>query len=141
MRLPAANLARSSCLLLLVFPFLFAATAIAQDTSRARQGADTVLAMWKDYPGATPGRTPRWTYEQGVVLLGITHVWKKTGDQKYFNYIRQTLDHYVADDGTIRTYRAEEYNSTTSCWEEWCCCFIRERKPKISEGRRSVRSS
>ena len=83
---------------------------MAQDASRARQGADTVLAIWKDYPGATAGRTPRWTYEQGVVLLGITHVWKKTGDQKYFDYIRQTLDHYVADDGTIRTYRVEEYN-------------------------------
>ena len=110
MRLSAANLTRSSCLLLFVFPFLFAATAIAQDASRARQGADTVLAIWKDYPGATAGRTPRWTYEQGVVLLGITHVWKKTGDQKYFDYIRQTLDHYVADDGTIRTYRVEEYN-------------------------------
>ena len=110
MRLSFANITRSSCLLLFVFPFLFAATAIAQDASRARQGADTVLAIWKDYPGATAGRTPRWTYEQGVVLLGITHVWKKTGDQKYFDYIRQTLDHYVADDGTIRTYRVEEYN-------------------------------
>jgi unsaturated rhamnogalacturonyl hydrolase len=105
-----ANLTRSRCLLLLVFPFLFTATAVAQDVSRSRQGADTVLAIWKDYPGATAGRTPRWTYEQGVVLLGITHVWKKTGDQKYFDYIRQTLDHYVADDGTIRTYRVEEYN-------------------------------
>jgi unsaturated rhamnogalacturonyl hydrolase len=110
MRLSFANLTSSSCVLLFVFPFLFAATAIAQDASRARQGADTVLAIWKDYPGATAGRTPRWTYEQGVVLLGITHVWKKTGDQKYFDYIRQTLDHYVADDGTIRTYRVEEYN-------------------------------
>jgi unsaturated rhamnogalacturonyl hydrolase len=69
-----------------------------------------VLTIWKDYPGAAAGRTPRWTYEQGVVLLGITQVWKKTGDQKYFDYIKQTLDHYVADDGTIRTYRAEEYN-------------------------------
>jgi len=110
MRLSAANLTRSSCLLLLAFPFLFVANAIAQDASLSRQGADTVLTIWKDYPGATAGRTPRWTYEQGVVLLGITQVWKKTGDQKYFDYIRQTLDHYVADDGTIRTYRAEEYN-------------------------------
>lgn len=110
MRLSAAKLTRNICLLLLVFPSLFAANANAQGTSLSRQGADTVLTMWKDYPGATPERTPRWTYEQGVVLLGITHVWKNTGDQKYFYYIRQTLDHYVADDGTIRTYRVEEYN-------------------------------
>lgn len=76
----------------------------------SRRGADTVLTIWEDYPGATPGRTPRWTYEQGVVLLGIAHIWKNTGDQKYFDYIRQTMDHYVNDDGTIRTYRVEEYN-------------------------------
>lgn len=110
MRLPAANLTRSRFLLLLLFPFLLAATVVAQVASRSRPAADTVLTMWRDYPGATPGRAPRWTYEQGVVLLGIARVWKSTGDQKYFDYIRQTLDHYVADDGTIRTYRVEEYN-------------------------------
>lgn len=71
--------------------------------------ADTVITVWKDYPGATPGRPARWTYEQGVVLRGMAEAWKQTRDPRYFNYIQQTLDHYVAEDGTIRTYRPEEY--------------------------------
>jgi unsaturated rhamnogalacturonyl hydrolase len=94
--------------LVLLALFLFAVAINAQDMSR--RGADTVLTIWKDYPGATPERTPRWSYEQGVVLLGIAHIWKNTGDQKYFDYIRQTMDRYVNDDGTIRTYRVEEFN-------------------------------
>ncbi len=110
MKLPALNWIKTGVVLSLVLLFFFAAAIHAQDATRSRQGADTVLTMWKDYPGATPERSPRWTYEQGVVLLGIAHVWKSTGDRKYFDYIRQTLDHYVADDGTIRTYRVEEFN-------------------------------
>jgi unsaturated rhamnogalacturonyl hydrolase len=95
-----------------------------------------VLTIWKDYPGATAGRTPRWTYEQGVVLLGITQVWKKTGDQKYFDYIRQTLDHYVADDGTIRTYRAEEYNLDNVLLGRMLLLLYRETKAeKYRKGR------
>jgi unsaturated rhamnogalacturonyl hydrolase len=94
--------------LVLLALFLFAVAINAQDMSR--RGADTVLTIWKDYPGATPERTPRWSYEQGVVLLGIAHIWKNTGDQKYLDYIRQTMDRYVNDDGTIRTYRVEEFN-------------------------------
>jgi unsaturated rhamnogalacturonyl hydrolase len=80
-----------------------------QDPPLFRSVADTVLTIWKDYPGATPGRTPRWTYEQGVVLRGMEEAWTLTHDKRYYDYIQQTMDRYVADDGTIRTYRAEEY--------------------------------
>src|SRR5215831_15840404 len=52
-----------------------------------RSVADTVLTIWKDYPGAAPGRTPRWTYEQGVVLRGMEEAWKQTHDQRYYDNI------------------------------------------------------
>lgn len=76
----------------------------------AQRIADTVLTIWKDYPGAAPNRPARWSYEQGVVLKGIERVWDQTRERKYFDYIQHTMDQYVNDDGTIRTYRAEEYN-------------------------------
>ena len=106
---PVSNWIKTWFVLLFVL-LLFAGAINAQDGSVSRRGADTVLTIWRDYPGALPERTPRWTYEQGVVLLGIAHIWKNTGDQRYFDYIRQTMDRYVAEDGTIRTYRLEEYN-------------------------------
>lgn len=52
----------------------------------------------------------KWAYEWGVVLKGIERVWQRTGEQRYFDYIRQNVDHFVEADGTIGTYRAEEYN-------------------------------
>ncbi|MBN1135862.1 MAG: glycoside hydrolase family 88 protein [Anaerolineae bacterium] len=65
--------------------------------------ADTVMARH-------PLLSRRWHYEPGVVLLAMCHVWRKTGDQKYYDYIRSNIDEFVGPDGGIRTYRLEEYN-------------------------------
>jgi unsaturated rhamnogalacturonyl hydrolase len=82
----------------------------AQDRPWSVRVADSVMTRWKDYPGEVPGRPPRWSYEQGVVLKGIEQVWNASHDAKYFNYIQQTMDHYVNEDGTIRTYSVREFN-------------------------------
>jgi len=58
----------------------------------------------------TPRLNERWGYETGVALKGIEHVWKKTADTRYWQYIRDNMDPYVLPDGTIRTYNLEEYN-------------------------------
>jgi unsaturated rhamnogalacturonyl hydrolase len=36
--------------------------------------------------------------------------WYRTGDPKYFQYIQKQMDFYVQNDGTIRTYKREEFN-------------------------------
>ena len=51
-----------------------------------------------------------WTYDHGLVLKGIERVWINTGDRKYFKFIQDSMDHFVAGDGSIRTYTIEEYN-------------------------------
>ncbi len=58
----------------------------------------------------TPRLDERWGYETGVALKGIEHVWKKTDDDRYWQYIRDNMDPFVLPDGTIRTYCFEEYN-------------------------------
>ncbi len=52
----------------------------------------------------------RWRYEAGVVLSGLEHVWRVTGDARYWQYVRADMDFFVAPDGGIRTYRVDEYN-------------------------------
>jgi unsaturated rhamnogalacturonyl hydrolase len=52
----------------------------------------------------------RWHYEAGVMLSGIQQVWLKTGQSKYYDYIKASLDELVDHKGAIRTYRLEEYN-------------------------------
>jgi unsaturated rhamnogalacturonyl hydrolase len=71
--------------------------------------ADTVMTLWKDSVTES-GKPEKWSYEQAVVLKGIEGVWLSTGDGKYFNYIQHLIDRFVSDDGTIRTYKLEDYN-------------------------------
>jgi unsaturated rhamnogalacturonyl hydrolase len=51
-----------------------------------------------------------WNYEMGVVLTGIQRLWEITRDKKYRNYIQKIIDHFITEDGSIRTYNLEEYN-------------------------------
>lgn len=81
-----------------------------QSSSWSERMAATVMKLWKDSWSNDPARPERWSYEQGVALKGIESVWLNTGDGRYFNFIQQSLDRFVNDDGTIRTYRLDEYN-------------------------------
>lgn len=71
--------------------------------------ASTVMTVWKDSVSSDPSRE-RWGYEQGVLLKGVEAVWLNTGDGRYFNYIQRLTDKFIADDGTIKTYKQEDYN-------------------------------
>ena len=51
----------------------------------------------------------------GVVLKGMEDLWYKTGDAKYFNYMQKQVDVFVKDDGSIKTYKAEDFNIDNVC--------------------------
>ncbi|HEX8146473.1 MAG TPA: glycoside hydrolase family 88 protein [Pyrinomonadaceae bacterium] len=72
--------------------------------------ATTVMTLWPEAVKSDPSRPDRWTYEQGVALTGVEAVWLNTGEGRYFEYIKRVVDKFVADDGTIRTYKKDEYN-------------------------------
>src|ERR1044071_5431188 len=82
----------------------------AQSPSWSERMAATVMKLWKDSWSNDPSRPERWSYEQGVALKGMESVWVNTGDGKYFNFIQQSIDRFVNDDGTIKTYKLDEYN-------------------------------
>ncbi|MFP4979232.1 glycoside hydrolase family 105 protein [Paenibacillus sp. CN-4] len=56
------------------------------------------------------GYNQKWSYDYGVVLKGFELLWKRTGDAKYLEYIKDTMDHFVQEDGTVQKYRKDEYN-------------------------------
>src|SRR4051794_23982517 len=72
--------------------------------------AATVMSTWKDSMSMQEGRPVRWAYDQGVVLKGIEGLWLNTADKKYFDYIEKSMDHFVENDGSIRTYKSDDYN-------------------------------
>ena len=65
--------------------------------------ADTVLSKF-------PELRNRWAYDYGVVCKGIERVYEITGEEKYFQYIKSNMDHFLMEDGSIRYYDIEAYN-------------------------------
>ncbi|MBQ4537308.1 MAG: glycoside hydrolase family 88 protein [Lachnospiraceae bacterium] len=65
--------------------------------------ADTVLYKF-------PELRNRWAYDYGVVCKGLEQVYTLTGNEKYFQYIKDNMDHFVQEDGSIRYYEAEQFN-------------------------------
>ena len=87
--------------------------AILHDSEQhwAKRIADSFLARHPDcgtYDSASSNQ--QWNYEQGLMLVALLRMWQHTGDGKYFGFVRTNLDHFIAGDGTIRTYSASDYN-------------------------------
>ena len=73
------------------------------NTDYAKWMADSVIARETDL-------TSYWAYEFGLTLDGIFEVWRQTGEQKYFDYVKGCMDTFVQEDGSIRGYSVDEYN-------------------------------
>jgi unsaturated rhamnogalacturonyl hydrolase len=86
--------------------------AAAQTKSWSAELTKTMMTIWKDSTSAgdKEKKPARWGYDQGVVLKGVEGLWYKTGDARYFKYIQRSMDVFVTKEGTINTYKLEDYN-------------------------------
>lgn len=71
--------------------------------------ASTVMNTWKD-SFALDGKPAKWSYDMGVILKGMEGLWLNTGNPVYYNYIQKQMDVFVQEDGSIKSYRPDEYN-------------------------------
>ncbi|SDK63580.1 unsaturated rhamnogalacturonyl hydrolase [Catalinimonas alkaloidigena] len=72
--------------------------------------AESLMAKYPDSIVIGDKTYTRWDYEQGLVLEALRRVWRRTGDGKYYDYIKHDIDLFVQDDGTITTYDFESFN-------------------------------
>ena len=70
----------------------------------------TVMKTWPDSFLLEGDKMAKWRYDQGVILKGMEGIYHATGDVKWFDYIKKSMDVYVQEDGSIRGYRPDEYN-------------------------------
>ncbi|HXD31953.1 MAG TPA: glycoside hydrolase family 88 protein [Pyrinomonadaceae bacterium] len=82
----------------------------AQPKTLSERLADTAMTRWKDSWELDRTRTERWSYDQGVLMKGIEGVWYNTANADYFRFIQRSIDRFVNDDGSIKTYKLDEYN-------------------------------
>jgi unsaturated rhamnogalacturonyl hydrolase len=61
------------------------------------------------FHGGTNPRA-RWDYTTSLVGLSLVQLGAETGDRSFTEYGARTVESFVADDGTIRTYKMEDYN-------------------------------
>lgn len=73
--------------------------------------ADNFIRLYPDtaaYP--SEAKSYRWNYEQGLLYNGFINMTVVTGDKSYGNYVKKNVDYYIQPDGTIKTYRMDQFN-------------------------------
>lgn len=96
--------------LILLVAIVCGGAVYAQSSSSSERIAATAMKRWANSWETDPARTEKWSYEQGVLLKGVEDVWFNTADGKYFTFIQHSIDRFVNDDGTLKTYRLDDYN-------------------------------
>lgn len=81
----------------------------AQDLPWSQRTANAAMTRWPDGHTAPAGMPEKWNYELGTLLEGIDAVWLNTVDPRYYNYIKASVDQLVQPDGSIPTYKVDEY--------------------------------
>ncbi|KEO72640.1 glycoside hydrolase family 88/105 protein [Anditalea andensis] len=53
---------------------------------------------------------PKWEYTHGLVMMAMERVWQETGEEQYYQYIRNFTDFMINEEGEIKTYKKSDYN-------------------------------
>ncbi len=61
---------------------------------------------WKD--SGVDAKPAKWTYEQGLIWIGMMRLWYSTGNAQYYNYVKGQVDRLVDKDGNIETYKSKD---------------------------------
>ena len=61
------------------------------------------------------GKINGWNYIDGCMMIALLTLHRITGEERYYAFAENFLDHYVFEDGSIRGFREEEYNLDNIC--------------------------
>ena len=89
----------------LCVPFMNVHTKNANDQSQRWS-----IRMAESIMTRRPNGYGNWDYVTGTVLKGFEELWRRTGDDRYFDYIKKTVDRVVNSDGSIDDYNLSSYN-------------------------------
>ena len=84
-------------------------SAMAQDAASAKM-AESVIREWPAGVVTTENKPGEWAYEEGVLLDGMAAQWHATATGADFKYIKDAVDKYVTEDGTIKGYKANAHS-------------------------------
>jgi unsaturated rhamnogalacturonyl hydrolase len=100
-------------LIALVVFFSNAAAAQQSIPANLKWSEKMALSIMKRHPEAyqiDDKKDPKWDYVHGLVLTSFEKLYKKTGNKKYYDYIKGYADATIDKDGKIKSYKFENYN-------------------------------
>lgn len=71
------------------------------------------LTLMKQHPNAYEidhKTQPKWDYVHGLVMTSFEKLYEKTNDKLYYNYLKGYYDATIQPDGSIPSYKLENYN-------------------------------
>lgn len=83
--------------------------ALKVDEPSAKMAA-SIMKQWPRGVVTTQAHPGEWGYEEGVLLDGMVAQWHATADGDDYRYVKESVDKYVGDDGTIKGYRADAHS-------------------------------
>ena len=57
------------------------------------------------------GKKPAWNYIDGCMMVSLLELYKTAKDEKYLTFVKNFVDFYVHEDGTILGYEKEKYST------------------------------
>ena len=56
------------------------------------------------------GKKASWNYIDGCMLTALMEMARITGEEHYSDFVRECIDHFVTEEGGIRTFKPEDSN-------------------------------
>jgi unsaturated rhamnogalacturonyl hydrolase len=76
------------------------------ESEMARRGDSLSPGGWDSFAS----RPSAWTYTTGLLMQSMDDLATATGDRRFSDYARRTIDSYLSADGTILGFDVAEYN-------------------------------
>ena len=56
------------------------------------------------------GKKASWNYIDGCMLTALMEMARITGEERYSDFVRECIDHFVTEEGEIRTFKPDDCN-------------------------------
>jgi unsaturated rhamnogalacturonyl hydrolase len=88
---------------------------VAGSTAGAQTGRSDAAKPWslrmsEAVMKRNPIVSPRWDYTSGLVMLGMQRLGEQRKDARLLEYVRTNMDRFIKPDGSIDTYKKDEFN-------------------------------
>ena len=61
------------------------------------------------------GKINGWNYIDGCMMIALLNLYRITGQERYYEFAENFLNHYVFEDGSLRGFKEADYNLDNIC--------------------------